>query len=827
MFVFTSCTNNYIPKARILASTLKLHHPSWVFCLLLGEAPPSGFTLAEEPFDRLLTFDQLNIPDYPSWLFRHRVVEICTAAKGPALVHFLEREKHEKVMYLDPDIMVCNTLAPLDELLTAHDLLLTPHLLTPQKTPKSIVDNELCAMQYGVFNLGFVAAAARGDGFKFARWWRDRLLQYCYDDIPHGLFTDQRWCNMAPAFFPGLHVVRDPGCNAASWNLAERTITRDESGVFFANNTPLRFYHFTGYDSGMGEDITTQYAEDMPAVHELWALYRKKLEASGQAVLGKLRWIHMAFNDGTPVSDSMRLLYRDRKDLQAAFPDPFQRPGFLEWYLSDQNTANVVPGVSQSKLKTILRRGHSVLRQHGGFPRGLPSIGRQVLIWVRKWGLIGMMKKIWNSDPQAVRQEEELLPLGALLGAPECAPARNLFRLLSASHNPVCVIEHDWGGGADTYCQARVNTLLAEGRAVIRLRCIKNTKQLKMTVCYGNESRSYGLDNVRELADGRFPHIQGFIVNELAGWYFLYQDLAGTSSFAEQIDNIQSAVRGLAEVARRHKAHVEFLFHDYFSVCPTIYLLTPEHRYCGLPENSGECDVCALRGKPFSMLEWRRAWGELLGLANEVVFFSEHTRDTATKIYPLRKDQIRVRPHTVLPFATKVSIPAAGPMRVAVVGLIQQHKGLGIVLRLADLLQERMPEAAIIVFGRLEARDLPENIIELGPYVRSNLPTLMEEHKITVGLFPSVCPESFSYVAHEMGALGLPMVAFDLGAQGAYVRTLPGGRIASDVSAQAALEALLQLDAERLAAACASQSIRQCGCLTDASEETYCRSTDI
>jgi glycosyltransferase involved in cell wall biosynthesis len=31
--------------------------------------------------------------------------------------------------------------------------------------------------------------------------------------------------------------------------------------------------------------------------------------------------------------------------------------------------------------------------------------------------------------------------------------------------------------------------------------------------------------------------------------------------------------------------------------------------------------------------------------------------------------------------------------------------------------------------------------------------------------FPSVCPETFSFVVHEMKAMGLPVLAYDVGAQ--------------------------------------------------------------
>lgn len=61
MLIFTSCTNNYIPKARVLAYSLKKFHPKWEFCLLLGETPPKQFNIKSEPFDRILLFSDLPI----------------------------------------------------------------------------------------------------------------------------------------------------------------------------------------------------------------------------------------------------------------------------------------------------------------------------------------------------------------------------------------------------------------------------------------------------------------------------------------------------------------------------------------------------------------------------------------------------------------------------------------------------------------------------------------------------------------------------------------------------------------------------------------------
>ena len=51
-------------------------------------------------------------------------------------------------------------------------------------------------------------------------------------------------------------IIRDPGYDVASWNLDCRKLSFNEEGVLMVNSEyPLRFYHFTGYDSGAGANV--------------------------------------------------------------------------------------------------------------------------------------------------------------------------------------------------------------------------------------------------------------------------------------------------------------------------------------------------------------------------------------------------------------------------------------------------------------------------------------------------------------------------------------------------------------------------------------------
>lgn len=350
MIVYTSITLNYLPKAKILAKTLKQLHPDWQFHLVISDKIPSdkenlfNTELSKPYFDKVVWIEELPIPEICSWIFKHSVVEICTAVKGPYL-RYLADQGIGKIVYIDPDIAILNSLEPIEEWLDEYGILLTPHLLNYTDNPQSIQDNEIMGtMRHGTFNLGFLAInCTNTDGRRFVDWWADRLLSYCYADYDRGLFTDQKWVDLAPSFFEELLIIRDPGYDVASWNLDCRELGFNDRGQLMVNGSyPLRFYHFTGYDSGAGLNVVTSLTSGgaNPVVNELWDWYIRQLDANGHETMGAVPSFYATFDDGTKIEQEMRVLYRESLELQKVFPNPFDtnkgKGGFLKWWRKDR-----------------------------------------------------------------------------------------------------------------------------------------------------------------------------------------------------------------------------------------------------------------------------------------------------------------------------------------------------------------------------------------------------------------------------------------------------------------------------------------------------------
>lgn len=360
--VYTSATKSYIPKARVLAQSVKKLHPEYHFTLVLSDSKPESFDLFNEPFDELLLIDDLGIEHLDSWSFEHNIVELCTAVKGTALRLLLEKPNTSGVFYLDPDILVLNPLDELEQLFDEHDILLTPHMLHPETDKMLIHGNEIVStLAHGVFNLGFIGVKNSSEGMRFAKWWEQRLQYFCFDDVPLGIFTDQRWCDLVPAFFPTSHIVRDSGCNVATWNILHRPITK-QSGRFFAGGVPLKFYHFTGFDAGTNRnELLNRFARGYPAAFELWDFYGKQLDKYGYDDPLLKHWKYADFDNGVKISNRARKIYRENTDLQHQFPAPFRtqlKESFYE-YLSAHGLLNDVDD-EQEELRRLRRELSSV-----------------------------------------------------------------------------------------------------------------------------------------------------------------------------------------------------------------------------------------------------------------------------------------------------------------------------------------------------------------------------------------------------------------------------------------------------------------------------------
>jgi hypothetical protein len=335
LHIFTSAAVNYLPKVRALCRSIRKHHPEAMIHFALADQRPSWLKAVGEPFDAIIELAQLDIPSLRGWTFKHSIVELSTAIKPFALKQLLSRPDCGSVLYFDPDMVLFSRVDDILESLAASNVVLTPHQSRPEKTTAAVIDNEITSLRMGVFNLGFIGVRNTPEGMSFADWWAQRCYEFCRAEVHYGLFTDQKWINFAPIFFDGVTILKSPRLNVATWNLTTREMTGSAATGFKVDGLPLGFYHFTGFDSGAHRIMAIKNASGQPAVESLIAWYERETEPPRDDPVMRTPWAFARFADGTKIEPQHRWLYRDRKDLQLAFPDPYEvsssKLTFLEW----------------------------------------------------------------------------------------------------------------------------------------------------------------------------------------------------------------------------------------------------------------------------------------------------------------------------------------------------------------------------------------------------------------------------------------------------------------------------------------------------------------
>ena len=346
------------------------------------------------------------------------------------------------------------------------------------------------------------------------------------------------------------------------------------------------------------------------------------------------------------------------------------------------------------------------------------------------------------------------------------------------------IIDHDLGGGANQFRERLIKEMLARGQTVL-IYCFHLATLSPVIVVRGrNHAGRYAISG------------EGFLL-DLAGRLCVAEVVYNTAvSFAEP-ETIPDLLIGLKQLTG---ARLLLLVHDYFVVCPSHFLLNDQGEYCDLPAKE-VCDRCIkVTEQTFvsfyqsgTISEWRYRWLKAMRSADEIRVFSESSFALLRRAYPdLPTAKVVVKPHTAehLPFPP-LCLNGGEHLRLGVVGQIGFHKGGKFLQALASEIERRGSSIRIVVIGTMESASSSGIVSHTGAYRQDQLPAFIEKSGANVMLFPSIWPETFSYVVQELMALDLPVASFSLGAPAERLGAYPKGLILRSMNPSSVLDELI------------------------------------
>jgi hypothetical protein len=323
--ICTIVAKNYTSFARTLCDSFLSVQPAGRCHVLFIDRTEGYIDSSKENFD-VYHLDEIGIPDVQELCFKYNVTELATAVKPFFLRYLQSKPEIREIIYLDPDILVLDTLGKLFDLLDTKDVLLTPHLDMDYPEDGRFPDDSHI-MKSGMFNLGFIGVRRSGNAERLLDWWAGKMRDKCVIDHGKGYFVDQRFIDLAFPLFENIHVEKDTGYNVAYWNLHSRHVEWKE-GRWLCNGKPLYFFHFSNYKPEVPSLLSAFQNRirlvAQPDLGKLFSLYTDRLLQHDYEECRNWPYTHGKYADGGRITDEDRRVYRSLgKPLVPG--DPFDR----------------------------------------------------------------------------------------------------------------------------------------------------------------------------------------------------------------------------------------------------------------------------------------------------------------------------------------------------------------------------------------------------------------------------------------------------------------------------------------------------------------------
>ena len=321
--ICTIVAKNYISFARTLAQSFLEHHPDGRCFVLFIDEIDSKFDASEECFS-VVELGELDIPRIKNLAMKYNITEFSTSVKPFFLNYLLRQYELESLLYLDPDILVTDSLLPLVSCLDDADIILTPHL-DKDYPDDGLLPNDAHIMRSGIFNLGFIGLRNCENSLSFLNWWETKLYDRCVIDHCQGYMVDQKFIDYAFVLFENIRVIHDTSYNVAYWNLHSRKIEY-KNNRWLCNDRPLNFFHFSDFKPDKPMQISGHQnrhtISEYAALRKLFGQYRDLLLNNGFTETRQWEYSWARYKNGKLIDNQDRLVFRDNPAMHV-MRDPF------------------------------------------------------------------------------------------------------------------------------------------------------------------------------------------------------------------------------------------------------------------------------------------------------------------------------------------------------------------------------------------------------------------------------------------------------------------------------------------------------------------------
>ncbi|MGZ7458970.1 FkbM family methyltransferase [Pseudomonas sp. Ma2-10] len=409
------------------------------------------------------------------------------------------------------------------------------------------------------------------------------------------------------------------------------------------------------------------------------------------------------------------------------------------------------------------------IRKNPGFA-GFKRLLKTVYTELRSGGMSGLKNKL-QLFRQVTSSPTEVQNLEARHSASEIDV---LTHALESSELVVetIVFDHNGGGGSNTYTSELIASTLTEDGSILRVYCWGGDWYIQLR----NNTVSNNCLYVAASLEVLFKCLNASRVNKI-----VVNSLYGYGPIEKAIDFI-------VDLKSRSDSSLDFKVHDFHALCPSPHLSDYDQQYCGIPSDHEVCKKCLPKNLTWyhswftksDMAEdidlWRAPFQRLFNACDVITCFDESSIEILRTDFNIEHAKFSVMPHELQHFKCTERNNLRGALSIGVIGTLSHIKGGDVIKELCSYIEHENLDVPVIVIGESHTQ-LPASAIIHGRYSPEELPSLIDSLGVSVVFMASIVPETFSYTISEAIEMGMPVVAFDIGAQGRRVKEYRLGKV--------------------------------------------------
>ncbi len=316
------------------------------------------------------------------------------------------------------------------------------------------------------------------------------------------------------------------------------------------------------------------------------------------------------------------------------------------------------------------------------------------------------------------------------------------FKEVTKEKDLTFFVSHNLGGGTELY----VNNYLKTHTNVVLISNIMKKIDIAYKVYDVNSGKSFYLFNLKKVL---CLQCKILILNSLVSYH-----------------NIPKILGTIIKYKKKNNFELIYNIHDFHCICPRHNLVNKDF-FCYLNCKENKCKFSNdYECTSISITRWRGCWQEFLFVCDKVICFCKSAKKYLLDIYKLDEDKIFINPHDISYIKyTKIENIEEKKLHLGIIGACNSiPKGKKEVETLLRMLPVSIP----VTFVGTEKREYNiqrENILFTGKYENGRLQDYIEKNNISIVFFPSIWPETFSYLLSELIKMEIPIIGYNFGAQ--------------------------------------------------------------